>query len=163
MPNNSLQGFDRLKNFLNMNSSTLYDPSYKTIMGVDKTTWDSNPSLQGLITESYDNLGLGDKVSLSVDNLTGSNVGSTIQNNLSSALSNINPMDIFNYLQQKDIYELQKSAIDDQLKNSRMQRDLSYDQLQNKKNTQASLAAGFGADPSGYTSSLKKFEKYASK
>lgn len=99
---------------------------------------------------------------LGVDSTTSALAGGVgnMGTGLASFASNINPMDILGYLQANKAYKLQKSAIEDQLKNSQMQRDLVYDQLSNKRNTQSSLAQGFGASTQPYQESLSAFSKY---
>ena len=66
------------------------------------------------------------------------------------------------YMNERDKLKQGEKALQDQLVNSRMQRDLTYDQLATQKGVQQSLAGAFGANTTPYTESLKKFDKYQS-
>lgn len=66
------------------------------------------------------------------------------------------------YMNEGEKLKQGEKALQDQLVNSRMQRDLTYDQLATQKGVQQSLASAFGADTTPYKESLKKFDKYQS-
>ena len=69
---------------------------------------------------------------------------------------------LLSYMQSKKGLKMQQQALQDQLENSRMERDLAYDSLATQKGVQASLAGALGADTSSYVKSLARFDQYAS-
>ena len=66
------------------------------------------------------------------------------------------------YNQNKKNYELQKKALNSNLKDAAMARDTTYNAAANQVGTQKSLTGAFGGDTSTYDDRLARLNKYAS-
>lgn len=65
-----------------------------------------------------------------------------------------------NYFQEGDKNKMYKTALEDQLKNSKMQRQLASDQVVQQAGVQKSLAGAFGESTSPYDKRIDRFRSY---
>jgi hypothetical protein len=70
---------------------------------------------------------------------------------------------VFGLINDRQQLGLAKKALQDQLENSKMQRELTADQLRTQAGVRSSLARAFGGSTKPYEKSLGLAEKYANK